>query len=41
MKRCQCSRYYNTNCKYCSELFLLKLYLQIYIYENKNYKLIL
>ena len=40
MKRCKCSRYYSINCKYCSELFLLKLYLHKYINNNKIYKLI-
>ncbi len=41
MNRCSCSRYYSSNCKFCCELFLLKLYLQIYNYDHKNYKLII
>ena len=41
MNRCDCSRYYSNNCKFCSELYLLKLYLNIYIQNNKNYKLII
>lgn len=41
MNRCKCSRYFTNNCKFCSELFLLKLYLDLYIENNKNYKLII